>query len=138
MHIETKFNLGDVVTPIAQRHYPQSDPCELCGGTGRLDLVRGGTVPCTALHCRGGQIHRMAVQKWGVESPLTSRVGRISISVFARQSDGDDETRYMIEASGIGSGQLWSGDDLFSSTDDAHRECDLRNAVESVTESAAA
>ena len=39
-----------------------------------------------------------------------------------------EEYTYILKSTGVGSGTLWNENDLFSSSEEAQNECDIRNA----------
>jgi len=129
MQLDTKFNLGDIVVPIRQRYETVGDPCPECEGTGRAALLKGGTVRCPNRECRSGLIHHTAIRPWKPSTDFTSAIGKVDAERYADARQGTSRTTYMIEATGVGSGTLWSEADLFATVEDAQAECDRRNAA---------
>lgn len=129
MKIETKFSLGDVVVPISQGSEIVGDPCPECDGTGMLALAKGGEVRCQNRHCWNGLVNRTQVHPWAIRRDDISGVGKISAERWMEYAREQSETRYMLAATGIGSGRLWYERDLFFNVEDAQAECDLRNGV---------
>lgn len=129
MKIETKFSLGDVVVPISQGSETVGDPCPECDGKGRLALVKGGDVPCQNHRCYNGLVNRTRVYPWAIRHEDVSEVGKIEATRLMEYCIERSETRYMLAATGIGSGRLWYERDLFASVEDAQVECDLRNGA---------
>jgi len=129
MNIITRFDLGQHVFPIFQRAEEVTEPCPECDGTGRLALVKGGTTRCTSFECRNGRVFREVRMPWAIASRDASDIGNIQVSLYsAFNSLRDDERRYMLDSTGVGSGRLWDESDLFATAEEAQAECDKRNS----------
>ena len=67
--------------------------------------------------------------KWFLEARYTSTIGQIQTETYGKRSEGVDGNKYMIEATGIGSGTAWKETDLFFTKEAARAECDKRNEL---------
>lgn len=124
MELQSKFGLGQNVHTIKLVNELSYSPCLTCGGDGHV-IVGGYSVSCPA-RCSGGKVVGGADPTWQVD--FYSHIGRVQITKYL-DGLGEDEVCYMLKATGVGSGQLWSDDQLFASKEDAQVECDRRNAA---------
>jgi hypothetical protein len=132
MHIVTRFDLGDTVWKSWNGTESYWAPCAFCDATGQISSADGNTIrPCP--ECYGGKGKKEWRPKaWLVLGPYT--VGRVTVEITRREVAldfrvDDREERYMCVETGIGSGALHSGNDLFSTEDDARAACDTRNGA---------
>ena len=132
MEIETKFNLGDVVYGISKRYKQVKHTCGACNGVGSVEL-NGKSFTCP--ECWGrGYTETTEPMAWRVATDLfPSTIGRVEVSRYDKKylKDNDNETKYMVASTGVGSGSLWDEESLFSSFEEAQVACDAHNAGES-------
>ena len=137
MKIETKFSLGDRVFIIHKHGNYQFVTCKACQGKGGV-YVESMKFECSACYGKGGREEWIA-KKWQVAYKNT-KVGRVTVEKYLEEyykeypSDRDREIRYMVTATGIGSGSVWSEKDVFKTLKEAEAECAKRNAEESKQE----
>jgi hypothetical protein len=131
MKIETKFNLGDVVYGISKRIHQVKHTCGACNGAGKVEL---NDKSFTCPECWGrGYTTTTEPMAWRVATDLfPSTIGRVGVVRYAKNylKDNDNETRYMVSSTGVGSGSLWSEESLFSSLEEAQAVCDDHNMKE--------
>ena len=124
MKIETKFDLGQYVYVIWQRRGKAFEPCPYCQETGRLETP-AGSVLCPKCSGQKGKVI-FTPEKWEVTDSGT--IGNVRAERYDPSCDIDDETSYMLDTTGIGSGALWPEDRLFATREEAEAECARRNA----------
>lgn len=111
--IETKFSVGDTVwhaniTTEARRH-----PCPDCLGSRRWEAKSpaGGVFAVDCPRCsvsyHGNDDLRLDYSVW------TPTARRLTIGSVRAASGGDQKHQYMCLETGVGSGRLYSEDDLF-------------------------
>lgn len=135
--ITTRFALGDVVTPIARSSEVVRERCKACDGAGEVALLKGGFVPCPNRYknpkpCVGGFVSIDVISLWHVSQGSRGEIGSIEVRRVAlkfQRNASPSETRYMLATTGVGSGQVWREEDLFSTDEEAQEACDERNAV---------
>lgn len=127
MNIQTKFSLNDFVYVITQGGYDAFIPCETCFGAGKVELVNSGKkINCP--DCYGRKGSRKWVQtKWICETSGT--IGKVEVQYYAAEYKRENEIRYMIDSTGVGSGHCWKEQNLFLSLEDAKKECERLNSV---------
>lgn len=134
MILTSKYDIGQRVHKISRLHQTIGTPCESCGGTGKLALVNGGSVPCSGWtggnrHCDRGKVRTELVFRWTPTETLT--VGQITAKVTAphqyNDPDRDNAVAYMCHETGVGSGTVHYERDLFATRDEALAECAVRN-----------
>lgn len=127
MEIKTKFNLGEVVYPIRNYRREVTTVCSTCDGIGEVTLAgKGYRCP----ECSGsGSMTYFEPVGWRPIEEFASAIGKVSVEMYANQyhENNEDRIRYMLKATGVGSGNMWSEDDLFASMAEAQEECDRRN-----------
>lgn len=113
MTLETKFDLGQTVHVIARRTRQLSDPCDVCGGSGRVTFAKPNgdtaTTYCPGPCDTGGKVRRVSYSQW--EYAGTATVGQIEVRASVRPSPFPDdptyEERYMLDTTGIGTGTVY-------------------------------
>lgn len=121
MNIRSRFDLDQTVWHIRNIGVELFDACPSCAG-GKVQLPDGRTLNCP--RCSGkGVITLRHGHRYRVSEPM--RVGQIRIQVGGR--DEQDAEQYMTYETGVGSGSLYYGNDLFADRDLAQAECDRRN-----------
>jgi hypothetical protein len=127
MKIETKFNLGQLVYPIAQRPGEKFVKCETCLGIGEIIInATGKERICPDCYGRRGSTEYQALE-WNVCNEYASHIGKVNIELYDDEYKDKNRYAYMISATGIGSGTIWYEENLFASREEAQAECDLRN-----------
>jgi hypothetical protein len=124
MIITTKFDLGQIVYPISQRQTKEIIPCLACGGKGIITLLDNTNCVCPRCYGDGGKSKWLCLEWYQDKCGV---IGSIKVSIYDDNPNNEDEYRYMLDITGIGSGTLWPEDRLFSTYDDALFECDRRN-----------
>lgn len=116
MKIETKFNLDDIVIPVTIIAKYKTKKCERCNG-------KGVKCSCPNPECYDGIVTFNNIHPWIINKEYKSRIGKIRIDCLKNKK----EIRYMLETTGIVFGVLWEEEDLFLTTEEAEKECELRN-----------
>jgi hypothetical protein len=125
MVINTKFNLGDKVWGIQTLTKQEFSKCKACNGKGKIDLLDGDTYSCPK--CHFGTVSTWTKLEWRVDDCFPSVIGKIEARIYSYSKYGENENRYMIICTGIGTGQVWDEKDLFGSHEAALLECEKRN-----------
>jgi hypothetical protein len=124
MNIITKFDLGQTVWGIENKHVEAYPVCLTCEGTGHYTLKDGKQRNCPECYGRG-TLHEWRGTQWAPIRPGV--IGCIEIAVYQKVSKGrdqfDDKFCYMLDITGVGSGQLWYENTLFPSLEDAEARC---------------
>jgi hypothetical protein len=126
MIIETKFSIGDTVHVLRHARVEKvTEACPTCRGA-KVITVEGEVFKCPKCSGRGHLIGER--HAWYIDR--TSTVGQVQATT--RTPDEDDprpfEERYMLHATGIGSGSVYIDSDLWPGTDEeAQAEVDRRN-----------
>ena len=120
MKLESRFEMGQVVYYISRGRKKMEVECGFCGGAGRIDGLDGQESSCPKCHRRGYNIEYQKLA-WNVRDPHFT-IGQIRV-----QAGHNPEERYMCHETGIGSGTLYDGDNMFATREEAQAECDLRN-----------
>lgn len=131
MEIKTKYSLNDFVYPIFKGGYEKYEKCELCNGNGEV-LIANTERETACPDCYGqGGMNKWQEEKWRVSLDSASKIGKVSVELYAnRYKSHKDEIRYMLQSTGVGSGTLWSEENLFATEIEAQGECDRRNSHE--------
>lgn len=128
MIFETKFDMGQRVHVIRFGYVEKvAEACPTCLATGRIS-VQGEAFVCPK--CKGKK--HLTVEKGAWYVSESSTVGQVRAET--REPDVDDlsptENRYMLHATGIGSGSVYHERDLWGGTrEEAQAEADRRNAA---------
>lgn len=128
MEIKTKFNLNDTVYPIVRHGYNGVKKCETCSGLGTVKINNTEKeITCPDCYGRGGH-EEWIPERWVLSSDV-GKIGKIDIELYAKKyTSYKDEYRYMLSSTGVGSGTCWKEEDLFLSSEEAIKECELRNS----------
>lgn len=129
MNIQTKFSLNDFVYVITQGGYDAFIPCETCGGTGKVELIGAKEqkkINCPDCYGRKGS-KKWVQTKWIAET--CGKIGKIEAQFYADEYKRENEIRYMLDSTGVGSGTCWKEERLFLSFEDAQNECERLNSV---------
>jgi hypothetical protein len=125
MKFETKFDMGQIVHVISQtRASKVLEPCPTCLGEGCIP-VRGESFVCPK--CNGSKNVTQTAYVWHVAE--SSTVGQIEICTSRETlDDAETDVRYMLRATGIGSGRVYDEHELWAGTrEEAQAEADRRN-----------
>jgi hypothetical protein len=125
---QPKFELGQIVHVAHRGQQKVVETCKVCDGIANITF-RDKEYTCPGCHGRG------TYSKWKPLSwhfDLTSRVGNIRAEWYM-PGYGETEIKYMLTATGVGSGTLWSESNLFATLDELEAECDRRNAAEAAS-----
>lgn len=125
--VVTKFGLGQRVWRVVPRGTEVYATCPRCLGEGALELVRGGTVPCTG-GCRKGRVSTGWRKVHEVADPGTIGSVRTKQDLPLRRDESTD-VHYMLDITGVGSGTLHEERNLFATYEEALAECERRNAM---------
>jgi len=129
-HFETKYELGSSVVGIEDRDAYKIVGCETCLKKGRVQI---GPEEFVCPNCQGKSAHpRYVGRKWIIST--SGSVGQITIEAIDprygfRAADPVLKIEYMLTSTGVGSGRMWSEDNLFGCREIAQMECDKRNGV---------
>ncbi|QQO97481.1 hypothetical protein Molly5_183 [Maribacter phage Molly_5] len=135
MRIDTKFSNKDMVVPIALVDKTVMKTCDTCKGTAKLHVVELKDYTTKCPKCSYGKVFDKLERSWEVQTFNISEVGRVTVEYYAKPNTSHvDRITYMLEATGIGSGRVWKEEDLFEDTEQAHDECDKRNAELAIKE----
>jgi len=137
MKIETKFSNGDKVYRITRAPLWEYIQCSGCAGEKRIVLRDKSSAPCP--NCKGhGTLRTASAMSWGC-SQQKFTIGQIRVTItnspgllekrefdnFAPKDGYHEE--YMTVETGIGSGSVFKGRDLFVTREEALAECKKRN-----------
>lgn len=142
MTFETEFDLGQEVWQVGRKTHQQRVICPTCEGRGKVIVVGAddGEIEtyCPHRECRGRGSFTSRI--WDLyEIRGNARVGSIEVRAFDTSlapsyRDRAYEERYMIDATGIGSGTVytladgsWTHTRLFGSKAEAEAFCDAEN-----------
>lgn len=104
MDIKTKFNLGDHVYGITHGFRNVKTPCKTCNSSGKLETTVGISVKCP--HCYRGYSYTDEPIAWYISN--SGIIGNVKFSLFCdSDKNNENERKYMISSTGIGSGQIW-------------------------------
>lgn len=121
MNFRSRFDLDQTVWFIRNIGTEIYCACPSCVG-GKINLPDGRAMDCPRCNAKGLVAERYA-HRWKVSQPM--RVGQIRIQVGGREEQ--DSEQYMTYETGVGSGSLYYGNDLFGDIALALAECERRN-----------
>ena len=130
MDLQTKFNLGQLVTAITESEVRSLRKCSTCNGSGRITTAGTGE-EFICPKCGGMSAYpKPAGTRWYIS--IESKVGKIGVEardpgIAAKWDSPELEIQYMLMATGVESGQLWKEENLFASVAEAEAECARRN-----------
>jgi len=132
MEIKTKFSLNDKVFVIHKTVTSRFITCKACNGQGRI-IQNGCEFLCASCQYSGGRYEDVS-PKWQIAFENT-KVGKVYVEMYYEKyykinpKTRDREIKYMVEASGIGTGTLWMENEVFATEEEALEECKKRNAI---------
>lgn len=131
MKLESLYDTNQTVCMVSYEDAKRVVECATCLRTGKVMI---GAEEFICPKCNGRSVHiQWNGRKWFVTGD--ARIGKIEIKLQTMGYDSDDEpngiphVRYMLDSTGVGSGQVWHEKDLFLSREDAQIACDKRNGV---------
>lgn len=133
MTYTSKFDIGQEVWLVRNERFQRIVKCSACGHSGKI-VINGEELICPK--CSGRSAHAQYVgQKHYVYDH--SQVGKIEIedhpSRYGKETP-NPRVKYMVFATGVGSGQVWDEEDLFPTEAEAQACCDRRNTPLPVSE----
>ena len=115
--IETKFSIGDVVYYASTTTERKQHPCPDCLGTKKWKAVSpaGGEYEFACPRCRSGyrSEHGLSLD-YSIFVPTAHR-----LTIGSVRTDSADKTSYMCVETGVGSGNIYDEDRLFSTESEA-------------------
>jgi hypothetical protein len=109
-------------------------PCTDCKGKGGV-IVEDTHFTCASCYGKKGRIGWVS-KEWAVAYRNT-KVGKVYIEKYSEEyyqqnpQYRDREIKYMVTATGVGSGSIWYEQDIFKTLKEAEAECNRRNEEES-------
>lgn len=125
MNITTKYNLGDAVYVVLSNCTKRIVKCTACDNTGVIK-IKGDDFLCPK--CKGAAKHPIYV---GPHYYIYTSgiIGKVEVAVYAEGYDNEPATRYMLDSTGVGSGNLWKEEETFPTKEAAQAFCDEKNAT---------
>lgn len=125
---KTKFNMGDRVWIVSHHSFQRIVRCKPCGNTGKI-VIAGEELICPK--CSGRSTHAQYAGEKHYVAEFDTVVGKITVEhEQSRWRDGPPiQVKYMVEATGVGSGTVWDEERLFASLEDAQHHCDQKNGL---------
>lgn len=134
MEIHAKFDISDRVYEIASTRTTTFIKCNTCDGTGTVTIKKH---KLTCPKCRGRKGETVyGDSAWQVTRILT--IGQVIVKVTIGEDEPEQEEGYMCIETGINSGNVYDGAELFESKEAAQAECDKRNKKEAGNENTSA
>lgn len=126
MKVETRFSCGDEVWTIYSESTYRKVDCLTCERSGSVKI---GDETFICPKCHGQSKHDKCVGNlWHIGHK--SRVGQVTYEHRVGTGYEDGVTiRYMIVATGVGSGTVYKEENVLASREEAQSVCDARNAV---------
>lgn len=133
MQLETKYDIGQELWGTREEPAYRIVACKACSNTGKV-LINNEQFVCPK--CKGAAAHpQYAGHKrfvWG-----SGRVGQVRFELTSGESfyrwhsaqEKNLKIQYMLDSTGIGSGQLWDEEWLFPSRESAEQDCADKNAA---------
>lgn len=127
----SRFNINDTVWMVRYQHFTYIVKCAACAQTGKVTLGDEEFI-CPKCSGRSSHVQHTEHSKYYVYG--STRVGLVNIrhcpDSYHRQSNEPEiHVTYMLEETGIGSGQIWNYEGLFASEAEAQAYCDLKNSL---------
>jgi hypothetical protein len=119
----SQFAIGDEVWMVRDESFRKMIECFPCDNTGRIE-VRGEQLICPKCNGRGKYEECVGKRLYVYDR---GKIGQVRIT-DCPSGDGF-EVDYMIDRTGVGSGQIWKECELFSSRELAEQHCDHENAA---------
>jgi hypothetical protein len=131
MTYTTKFDVGQMVWAVRDTPFQQIVKCGPCSNTGSIQIGDEGFI-CPKCSGRAALAQVVGNRFYVAEH---SKIGKVQIEDepnrwrWSNDTEPDLKISYMIESTGVGSGQVWREDQLFASESDAQGFCDQRNRL---------
>jgi hypothetical protein len=131
MMYSTKFDIGQVVWAVRDTPFQQIVKCAPCGNTGAIHIGAEEFI-CPKCHGKAAYAQTVGNRLYVAES---SKIGKIQIEDesgrhrWSGDTAPDCKISYMIESTGVGSGQVWDEAQLFALESEAQDFCDCRNGL---------
>ena len=128
MNYTSKYDIGHHVFVVSSDTFNRIVKCLTCQGAGKVSI---GAEEFVCPKCSGRAAHpQHAGRKYYVAHE--GIIGKIEISHMP--NDGyfhqpEPQVTYMIDSTGVGSGNVWKESELFSTRAYADAYCDSRNAI---------
>ncbi len=126
MKIETKYSLNDVVFAIAKVACRGHVTCETCNGSCVVQIINSDRKLICPDCCGTGIQDKIVAYRWSPEAH--GKIGKVQIELYSDEYEMENETRYMLDTTGVRSGTVWKESSLFLSPEEAQRECDRLNS----------
>lgn len=128
MDITTKFNLGQQVYMISSCSAQRIVHCEICKRTGTITIANEEFI-CPKCNGTSKRPEYIGLRYYVSGKSI---VGKIEVERYLDKynnghSSYESRNTYMVESTGVGSGNIWNESDLFAS-EEALQECEFRNA----------
>jgi protein-arginine kinase activator protein McsA len=120
MEINTKLSLNQEVWAVSTKRAESWKTCETCDGKGVV-TVKEKSFGCPECYARGGEKVYSDKQQYYIYGH--GIIGNVLAEFYSEKYENDDEIKYMLDITGVGSGTLWSEDKLFESEKDAEKYC---------------
>jgi len=129
MKLETKFDIGETVFAGRAEWVEERVQCPSCKGTGWWDIVahsgEGGTWQATCQVCKDYRLWGNDRGKGTVKrSGRLPTVTQLTIGSIQLDTSDTDDTRYMCEETGVGSGTIYYEKSLFATREEAQAFAD--------------
>ncbi len=134
MEIKTKFDLGQRVYIIHKSGQLVNRVCKACSGNGDIiHNTQDESFKFMCPNCQGsGQLEEWLSDKLQIAYEK-AKIGRVGVELyretFINRGSAKNRITYMVDETGIGSGNLWNEDDIFATKEEALEECEKRNTV---------
>lgn len=132
MNITTKFDLGQRVYLIHKPGQLVKQKCPACSGNGGIVLEYNGfSFMCS--NCQGSGITETWYStNWQIAYEKV-KIGKVQVELYRQtyinKGSGKNRIMYMVDETGIGSGNIWNEDEIFATKEEALEECEKRNLV---------
>lgn len=130
MNYTTKFDIGQKVWIVNSETFYKIIKCKLCTETGKMQI---GEEEFVCPKCKGQSAHsQYAGSRSYISYHSPSKIGKIEIEVYHDEYIHEEQrgvhVKYMLEATGVGSGTVHSEEELFTTMEEAQEACDKANA----------
>lgn len=123
--IKSKFHVGQTVFGVCHSTLTKHVTCPACNGSGKVRLLNGQLYNCPECNSFG---YKQKTEPDAYRIAYESTIGKVQVEIYKTRFV---ET-YMIEATGVGSGQVWDSDKLFATKEEAEAYCRKMNRGEDI------
>lgn len=124
--LKPKFKIGQKVYAVLNESNSRRVhvKCDVCNSTGRVK-VNGRSEDYTCPMCRGETETKHDGYKY-VISCYEAKIGKVQIEEYATEYKNNYKSKvtYMLDQTGVGSGQIWSENRLFATEKEASDFCE--------------